>query len=39
MAYGGGAPADLKSKVASAQEIDRLADGENFRKWQREFLR
>lgn len=37
--YGGGAPADLKSRIASAQEIDRLVAGETYRKWQREYLR
>ncbi len=37
--YHGGAPADLKSKIASPQEMERLIDGESYRKWQREFLR
>ncbi len=37
--YAGGAPADLTSRVASPQEMDRLAGGEDFRRWQREFLR
>lgn len=37
--YGGGAPADLKSRIASAQEMDRLVGGENYKQWQREFLR
>ena len=36
--YNGGAPADLKSKIASAQEMERLLDGESYRKWQREYL-
>jgi len=35
----GGAPADLKDKVASAQEMGRLTDGESYKRWQREFLR
>ena len=37
--YHGGAPADLKSKIASPQEMERLIDGESYRNWQREFLR
>ncbi|MBI4207929.1 MAG: isocitrate lyase/phosphoenolpyruvate mutase family protein [Betaproteobacteria bacterium] len=37
--YGGGAPADLKSHIASPQEIERLVAGETYRKWQREYLR
>lgn len=37
--HGGGAPADLKSRVASAQEMERLVGGENYRAWQREYLR
>lgn len=37
--YSGGAPADLKSRIASAQEMERLVAGEDYRKWQREFLR
>ena len=37
--FGGGAPADLKSKVASAQEMEKLTDGENYKKWQQEYLR
>ena len=34
-----GAPADLKSRVASAQEMECLVAGDDYRKWQREFLR
>ncbi|MBM3358143.1 MAG: oxaloacetate decarboxylase [Betaproteobacteria bacterium] len=37
--YSGGAPADLKSRVASPQEMERLVAGETYRKWQREYLR
>ena len=37
--FNGGAPADLKAKIASAQEMERLVSGENYRQWQREFLR
>jgi len=37
--FNGGAPADLRSKIASAQDMDRLVSGENYKKWQREYLR
>jgi len=37
--YNGGAPAELKSRVASAQEMERLVFSEDYRKWQREYLR
>jgi len=37
--YKGGAPADLKDKIASAQEIDRLVGGESYKKWMKDFLR
>ena len=37
--FNGGAPADLKAKIASAQEMERLVSGENYKQWQREFLR
>lgn len=37
--FNGGAPADLKSRVASAQEMERLVAGDDYRKWQREYLR
>jgi carboxyvinyl-carboxyphosphonate phosphorylmutase len=37
--YHGGAPADLKPKLASPQEMERLVDGESYKKWQREYLR
>ncbi len=37
--FRGGAPADLKSKLASAQEMEQLTDGESYRKWQQEYLR
>lgn len=37
--YGGGAPAELKSRIASAQEMERLVGAENYRAWQREYLR
>lgn len=37
--FNGGAPADLKSKIATAQDMDRLVGGENYKKWQRDYLR
>lgn len=37
--FNGGAPADLKSKIASASEMEKLIDGENYKQWQREYLR
>jgi oxaloacetate decarboxylase len=36
--YNGDATADLKSKIATAEEIDRYLNGANYRKWQREYL-
>ncbi|MFN7085016.1 MAG: oxaloacetate decarboxylase [Burkholderiales bacterium] len=36
--FNGGAPADLKSKIASPQEMDYLVRSEDYRKWQREYL-
>ena len=35
----GGAPADFKSKIASAQEMESLTDGESYKKWQKDYLR
>jgi oxaloacetate decarboxylase len=37
--HGGGSPADLKDRIASAQEMDRLVNGEAYKKWQKEYLR
>ena len=36
--YNGGAPADLKSRILSPGEMDRLLGGDHFRKWQEEYL-
>ena len=36
--YRGGAPADLQSKIASTEEMERYLDGASYRKRQREFL-
>ncbi len=35
----GGAPADLKDRIISAQEMDKLVNGAGYKKWQSEFLR
>jgi len=37
--FSGGAPADLKSKIASAEEMEKLTDGESYKNWQKEYLR
>jgi carboxyvinyl-carboxyphosphonate phosphorylmutase len=37
--HGGGAPADLKPKIASNEEMERLIDGGNYQKWQRDYMR
>jgi len=37
--HNGGVPADLKSKIASPQEVERLVDADAYKKWQREYLR
>ena len=34
----GGAPADLKSKIASAEEMNALTRGDAFKGWQRDYL-
>ena len=37
--YNGGAPADLRDKIASAKEMDALVKGDAYKKWQRDYLR
>jgi len=37
--YAGGAPADLKSRIATPEEMERLMGNVAYRKWQREYLR
>jgi len=37
--YNGGAPADLKATIASAQEMEKVTSGETYKKWQRDYLR
>jgi carboxyvinyl-carboxyphosphonate phosphorylmutase len=37
--YNGGAPADLRDRIASAKEMDALVSGEAYKKWQRDYLR
>jgi carboxyvinyl-carboxyphosphonate phosphorylmutase len=36
--YAGGSPADLKSRIATPEEMDRWMGGDNYQKWQREYL-
>lgn len=36
--YNGGAPADLRDRIASAKEMDALVSGEAYKKWQRDYL-
>ena len=35
----GGAPADLKDKLASAADMEKLVGGEQYKKWQKDYLR
>jgi carboxyvinyl-carboxyphosphonate phosphorylmutase len=37
--YKGGDPAELKSKIASASEMEKFVGGENYKKWQGDYLR
>lgn len=37
--YAGGTPADLKSRTAAPDEMERLMGGERYRNWQRDYLR
>lgn len=37
--FNGGAPADLKSKIASPREMERLVRADQYRGWQRDYLR
>jgi carboxyvinyl-carboxyphosphonate phosphorylmutase len=36
--YNGGAPADLRDRIASAKEMDALVSAEAYKKWQRDYL-
>jgi len=36
--YAGGAPADLKSRIATPEEMEHLMGNDSYKKWQREFL-
>lgn len=36
--FAGGAPADLKDKVASTKEMEELVNGAAYKQWQRDFL-
>ena len=37
--FNGGAPDELKSRIASAQEMEQLVSAGDYRKWQNEYLR
>lgn len=37
--HGGGAPADLKDRIASPKEMDELVSGTAYKQWQRDFLK
>jgi carboxyvinyl-carboxyphosphonate phosphorylmutase len=37
--FNGGAPADLKSRVASVQDMEKLVAGDQYRQWQKDYLR
>jgi carboxyvinyl-carboxyphosphonate phosphorylmutase len=37
--YNGGAAADLKDKIVSAGELEKLVNGESYKKWQKDYLR
>jgi carboxyvinyl-carboxyphosphonate phosphorylmutase len=37
--FKGGAPGDLKSKIASNEEMNALTDNDQYKAWQRDFLR
>lgn len=37
--FNGGAPSDLKDRVASAKEMDALVNGAAWKRWQRDYLR
>jgi oxaloacetate decarboxylase len=36
--HGGGAPADLKDRVASAKEMEQYTRGGDYKQWQRDYL-
>jgi carboxyvinyl-carboxyphosphonate phosphorylmutase len=37
--FNGGAASDLKDRIISAKEMDALVGGENYKKWQKDYLR
>lgn len=37
--FNGGAPADLKATIASAEEMDKVIAADQYKQWQRDFLR
>lgn len=36
--YNGGAPAELKSRIATPEEMNRLLNGRQYEEWQRQYL-
>jgi carboxyvinyl-carboxyphosphonate phosphorylmutase len=37
--YSGGAPADLKATIASAEEMEKVTSADKYKQWQRDYLR
>jgi oxaloacetate decarboxylase len=37
--FGGGAPADLKSKIASPADMEKVTEGGKYKQWQADYLR
>ena len=37
--YSGGAPAEIKDRVASAKEMQQYTRGEAYKQWQKDYLR
>ncbi len=37
--YNGGAPADLKSSIASTEEMEQVTSADQYKQWQRDYLR
>ncbi len=37
--FNGGAPADLKSTIASAEEMEKVTSADQYKQWQRDYLR
>jgi 2-methylisocitrate lyase-like PEP mutase family enzyme len=37
--FNGGAPADLKSSIASNDEMEKLLNADHYKQWQKDYLR